>query len=188
MSLTQRDALLSRVCGQVWPFAPLLDAVQLRPAARVLDIGGGEGGLLRELERRGHNGQRELIDTLKGTDAHALPFADASFDVVFMVRVLAHLEDPARALAEAQRVLAASGVLVVAAHGTGHLSGIFGATVGDFGFPLRAEPLYLTLPVVLKPADQVALAASYGLSIQPAGEIKTALQLSGWTWQKQERG
>ncbi|WP_424952219.1 class I SAM-dependent methyltransferase [Deinococcus sp.] len=97
MSFQQRDSLLSRLIGERWPFAPVLDAFQVPPHARVLDIGGGDGGLLRELARRGHRGRRELVDPLHGTDAHALPFTDGTFDAVFMLRVLAHLHAPALA-------------------------------------------------------------------------------------------
>ena len=48
-------------------------------------------------------------------DAAALPFATGTFDFVLMIEVLQHLPDPARALAEARRVLAPGGVLVLTA-------------------------------------------------------------------------
>src|SRR5262249_36743485 len=44
-------------------------------------------------------------------DAYALPFADASFDVVHAHQVLQHLSEPVRALAEMRRVLRPDGVL-----------------------------------------------------------------------------
>ena len=184
MSLADRDALLSGLIGQVWPFAPLLDAVQIAPTARVLDIGGGQGGLLAELQRRGHAGQGELVDLQSGTDAHALPFVDASFGAVFMVRVLAHFEDPARALAEALRVLVLDGQLIAAAHGPRHLAELFGP-----GLPVQmsdaenggtGRSLEIILSVVLTTPEQQALAKSYGRQARPLTDMQATLHLSGW--------
>jgi SAM-dependent methyltransferase len=47
--------------------------------------------------------------TIADGDAHALPFADASFDTVTASLVFCSLEDPARALAEVHRVLRPGG-------------------------------------------------------------------------------
>lgn len=44
-------------------------------------------------------------------DAHELPFEDASFDAVITTAVLEHVADPARAIAEIERVLAPAGYL-----------------------------------------------------------------------------
>ncbi len=46
-------------------------------------------------------------------DAESLPFADGVFDGVLLVAALHHLPDPARALAEARRVLKPGGLLVL---------------------------------------------------------------------------
>lgn len=46
-------------------------------------------------------------------DARALPFPDASFRTVTLLAVLHHVDEPGRALAEARRVLAPRGRLLV---------------------------------------------------------------------------
>ncbi len=46
-------------------------------------------------------------------DAQRLPFADASFDAVYCISVLEHLERPVEAVAELARVLSPNGILVV---------------------------------------------------------------------------
>lgn len=126
MSLSGRDALLSRLAGVTWPFGPPLNALTLPPGADILDVGAGDGRLLPPLGAGGHRGRRGAIDpapgsgVLKGT-VEALPFPAASFDVVLLVRVLAHLPDPSLALAEARRVLRSGGQLAVAAHSPDHL-------------------------------------------------------------------
>jgi SAM-dependent methyltransferase len=48
-------------------------------------------------------------------DAIALPFAESSFASVALLYLLYHLADPARALAEARRVLRPGGLVAVAA-------------------------------------------------------------------------
>ena len=49
--------------------------------------------------------------------AERLPFADRSFDSVVVTYTLCSVDDPARALAEARRVLRAGGALLFVEHG-----------------------------------------------------------------------
>ena len=49
---------------------------------------------------------------MSGTDAHRLPFPDASFDVVTCLEFLEHTERPEMALSEMRRVLRAGGELI----------------------------------------------------------------------------
>ncbi|WP_425147704.1 class I SAM-dependent methyltransferase [Deinococcus sp.] len=185
MTLAQRDALLSRLSGLNWPFGPLLDSVPVATGAAVLDVGGGDGRLLAELARRGHTGRRRLIDSANGTDAHRLPFLTESFEVVFLLRVVAHLHAPELALSEAWRVLKVGGRLIVAAHGPLHLAQVFGgASVQDSPTPKGAEPFDLRSPLTLSVQEQADLRASYGRGAQPEGNLKTELHLCGWTKQK----
>ncbi|WP_104991374.1 class I SAM-dependent methyltransferase [Deinococcus sp. NW-56] len=166
----ERDARLSRRLGWGWPEEPLLDALNLSPTARVLDVGAADGRLLRALKARGHEGGVFGLDPEPGFGiqrgvAERLPFPAASFDAVLLVRVLAHLPGPARALAEARRVLRPGGQLVVAAQGDWHLArlrGLGGAPSEPPSPPTEAD---LFFPVVLMPEDVRVLAASYGVSL-----------------------
>ena len=101
----------------------------LRPGeeeGRLVDVGGGAGGVTTLLgwppDRLYSVDGSELLCREAG-DRHALmavvgvgerlPFADGSVAVVALLDVIEHLEDPAPALAEARRILADDGLLVV---------------------------------------------------------------------------
>ena len=86
--------------------------------AAIVDINGSAAGvdvseaLLTEARRRAEG--LELPVAFHAGDAHTLPFADASFDVVRAERTLQHLADPPRALAEMVRVVRPGGRIAVA--------------------------------------------------------------------------
>jgi 2-polyprenyl-6-hydroxyphenyl methylase/3-demethylubiquinone-9 3-methyltransferase len=67
-----------------------------------------EASLARGRLRAEEHGAR--VDLRHGV-AEALPFDDATFDLVLLDNVLEHVRDPARALAEAHRVLRPDGLL-----------------------------------------------------------------------------
>lgn len=90
-------------------------------ALPVLDIGCGEGELARHLPSGGWVGLDSSAEMLARAprpavhaEATALPFADGSFGSVALLYVLYHLPEPARALAEARRVLRPGGLVAVA--------------------------------------------------------------------------
>ena len=87
--------------------------VTLTPQPKVLEIGAGGGYVSHYLDQdcdllaTDSNEQFLSQNPVKNkqiADANKLPFADNQFEVVLIVNMLHHLDDPAKALAEAIRV------------------------------------------------------------------------------------
>src|SRR5262249_1003410 len=101
----------------------LLDAVGAKPGLRALDLCCGQGNVSAALIGRGCDAVgvdfspamlvfarlRAPSATFVEADAHALPFADAEFDIVVSNLGLCHVPDPPRALAQARRMLGRGG-------------------------------------------------------------------------------
>lgn len=103
----------------------------LRPGLDLLDVGCGPGTITVDLARlvapgrvvgvdrapdvidkaRAHAAEQRQALELQTADVYALPFPDASFDVVHAHQLLQHLADPVRALTEMRRVVRPGGVV-----------------------------------------------------------------------------
>ena len=113
-----------------------LDAMQIAPAASVLDVGCGSGMVARAIARHsGFTGTVAGIDlsahlvaaatrladeegvgarvTFQRGDARQLPFADGSFDAVVAHALISHVPGPLALLQEAARVLKPGATLAV---------------------------------------------------------------------------
>ncbi len=96
---------------------------------RLLDVGCGTGNQLARLARQGYevagiDGAAEMLAQartinpgvdIRQADVEALPFPDASFDVVLCIEVLRYLANPAACLREMARALKPGGSCLVTA-------------------------------------------------------------------------
>jgi SAM-dependent methyltransferase len=110
-----------------WQYRHAFFALLPPPGGRALEVGCGEGRVTRDLRERGHDvtaidASPTLVRAAAEADpggsyavatAEALPFPDASFDLVATYNVLMDLDDVAPAIAEIGRVLRPGGCLCV---------------------------------------------------------------------------
>ena len=114
-----------------WRHRLIRDGTQLESGTRLLEVGCGVGAVLAVLGQefpgirltgvdiepkqlhfaRGHLERAGVEATLLQADALALPFADESFDHVWMMWFLEHVAYPAAALREARRILVPGGAI-----------------------------------------------------------------------------
>lgn len=115
----------------------LASRLPLRPGASVLEVGPGSGVYSLEVARRIPAGRLELFDIqpemlarcrakcataglanvgFTTGDGASLPFADASFDLVYMVTVFGEVHDQDACIESIRRVLKPEGVLSVSEH------------------------------------------------------------------------
>ena len=112
--------------------AAILDAVGEAPIRSLLDLGTGTGRILQLLAPRaeravGLDANHAMLSVARASlsreglhrielrqgDLHAPPFPRGGFDLVVMHQVLHYLDDPARALDQATRLLSPGGRLLV---------------------------------------------------------------------------
>ena len=139
-NLRRRQSLFTYVRPSALPQPQFHDLFDWPPDARVLDLGCGNGLWTSVALTRTPRGavvafdrSAGMLDAVAGSaphalrtlgDGHALPFADASFDVVIAAWVLYHLDDKPRALAEIGRVLRPDGRLLAATNSADAFPGL----------------------------------------------------------------
>jgi ubiquinone/menaquinone biosynthesis C-methylase UbiE len=116
--------------GRLTPYTAgfLLDAANVGPSTKVLDVGTGPGVVAAEAVRRGaevfavdaETGMAEtaarnvpVLREIRVAVLPELPFGDAAFDAVVGNFVINHVGDPHRALGELRRVLRPGGRLAL---------------------------------------------------------------------------
>ena len=132
---------------------PMLERIAARRIGTALDVGCGEGRFCRMLRARGIKATgidptEALSARARGLDpegdyrlgrAEALPFSDASFDLVVSYLTLIDIPDIDRAVAEMARVLRPGGALLIA-----NLTGFITASPNAEGWTLGkdGEPVF----------------------------------------------
>ena len=111
--------------------APLLDALPIASARRILDAGSGTGAFLPDFRRAAPDAELIAIDRAEGMlrarsvldvpaavmDLQALAMVSGAFDVAVLIFTVFHLPDPVQGLAELRRVLRPGGVLGITTWG-----------------------------------------------------------------------
>jgi len=134
---------------------------ELKPRAEsILDIGCGDGSMVRELAGRvGASHDMHGVDVLMRAntvidvrlyDGRTLPFPDGRFDLITLCDVVHHADHPNELLREALRVLSQDGTLVIKDH---FLLGNWSKAMllamdlfGNYASGVHVEGRYLTPP------------------------------------------
>jgi SAM-dependent methyltransferase len=175
------------------------------PAARdehslCLDLGCGNGEYRRPLEKLGYRWIGTDYSNPEApiwSDAHALPMADQSFDLVVSLAVLEHLRYPDVALREVFRVLKPGGVFcgsvtyLVPFHDTDSYynmthSGVYSSLL-DAGFHVEriaSDPIYLGVRAISYTG--LFLGASRRLAYAMVAPVVAAHRF-WWWWNRRRR-
>ena len=125
LDLQEGNTVLDIGCGPGWFWASIAAAL---PERLDLTLADSSPGMVEEAVARCAP-LRTWRVTGREADASALPFADASFDVVVAMHMLYHVPDPAVAIAEMHRVLKPGGQIVVTTNGAGNTAELYALTV-----------------------------------------------------------
>ena len=109
-------------CGTGWLWPAVSDVLTAPIALTLTDL---SSGMISEARGRTTGLDNVRVVGAEVAPAQALPFTDASFQVVVANHMLYHVPDPPSALAELRRVLREDGVLLAATNGRGHMRELF---------------------------------------------------------------
>lgn len=167
----------------------------LSPARKILDIGCGAGMLANTLAKRGHgvtgidisetslhvartHDDSQSVRYLNA-NAYSLPFADGEFDVVCVMDVLEHVEEPSLVVGEAARVLKAKGTLFF--HTVNRTLLSYFLVMKGIDFPLghtMDEPP--PSPLFIRPDELEDIFETHKLSVQFVQGMRPSLTRSFW--------
>ncbi|MGD9965204.1 MAG: class I SAM-dependent methyltransferase [Hyphomonadaceae bacterium] len=162
----------------------------LKPEFQILDIGAG-AGIVPEMDFKGlasrvvgvdldprvvHN---QFLDEGRVADAEALPYPDATFDLVFADNVMEHIERPECVFREIARVLKPTGILLFKTPNALHYMPLI-ARMTPHGFhrfvnKLRGRATIDTFPTryrVNTPWQIRKFAAASGFEVEQLGQIE----------------
>ena len=182
-----RDWALQEELGAAM-YAPVLDAAGVGENSRLLDVACGSGVAAAIARKRGAKVSgidaslpaieiaRERVpdaDFLAG-EMEALPYADASFDVVTGFNAFQYAADPVRALGEARRVVRAGGTVAIVTWGKPEDCEAVGL-LKAFGSLMPPPPPGAPGPFALSaPGALEELAVQAGLTPAGVGEVTTS--------------
>jgi 2-polyprenyl-6-hydroxyphenyl methylase/3-demethylubiquinone-9 3-methyltransferase len=170
-------------------------AALIPPAARsgalLVDLGCGAGLLAPHIDGLGY--RHVGVDLVHGSlgqarehrvepvraDVHALPFTDASVDVVSAGEILEHVADPSTVVSEACRILRAGGLLVVDTINATRWARFLTVTVAERVPGLAPKGIHD--PRLFVPPDLLRdVCAAQGVSLTVRGIKPAALGLTRW--------
>jgi SAM-dependent methyltransferase len=178
----------------------LVDYVDPPAGSRVLDVGAGRGAVVRAALDRGcvvtaTDASQGMVDRLATDfpqvtavqmDAGQLKFPAASFDLVTAGFVVQVLDDPARALAEARRVLAPGGTVAMSLEkqSVGRLGWLYELAGEFFGIPVPSDDDEQNGALTSRQLDDLLRAAGFGdLQTVPVDmPVRLADPEALWDW------
>ncbi len=159
------------------------EAHGIKPGAKVLDVGCGAGFIANRLAglgfrvtgidrsesslrvARSHAPAGGLV-SYQTADAYALPFAAETFDAVLMLDFLEHVEQPARVISGASRVLRPGGMVAFYTFNRNFLAGLLAIRAVSFVAKDCPKDFHV-LSMFIKPQELTRMLESAGLQAGP---------------------
>lgn len=174
-----------------WTYRDAFFELLPAPPARTLEVGCGEGRVSRDLRARGYDVTGlDIAPTLveaarradpSGTylvgDAAALPFGDASFDLVASYNSLIDVEDMPAAVTEASRVLRPGGCFCACVPHPFSDAGEFASDDADAAFVVEGS--YLDEAEYALVSDRNGIVFHFESRRFPLGSYSRALEAAG---------